>query len=113
MDRGYTMKPNSRGYGVTQTPFQRLCASAAATVHPDRAAALRRLCDTLDPFELSGRIQVNLERLYQLSAEATRNASRSPQFPQVFSESRRSKKKERKTTAAGFILCGLRTEAAQ
>ncbi len=85
-----------RRYGVAQTPFQRLCASAAASVHPDRVAALRRLHDTLDPFELSRRIQAKLERLYQLSAEATRDASRSPQFAQVCTGVHRKKKGAKK-----------------
>jgi hypothetical protein len=85
-----------RRYGMAQTPFQRLCGSAAASVHPDRVAALQRLHDTLDPFELSRRIQTKLERLYQLSAEATRDASRSPQFAQVCTGIHRKKKGAKK-----------------
>jgi hypothetical protein len=59
-----------RHYEAPRTPFQRVGDSPAT--HPERVAELRRQRDRLDPFELACRIQVKLERIYQLSAEAPR-----------------------------------------
>lgn len=59
-----------RRYQAPRTPLQRVCE--APGIHPDRVAELKRQRDRLDPFELSHLIQVKLERIYQLSAEAPR-----------------------------------------
>jgi hypothetical protein len=59
-----------RQYEAAQTPFQRVVASPAAD--PERVAELRRLRQTLDPFELSRTIQTKLEGIFQLSRGAVK-----------------------------------------
>jgi hypothetical protein len=54
-----------RHYEAPQTPFQRVVASSA--VNPERVAELRRLRQTLDPFQLSQTIQSKRQRIFQLS----------------------------------------------
>jgi hypothetical protein len=85
-----------RCYQAPQTPFQRLCACPTAVLHPDRVAELRRLRDTLDPFALSHTIQIKLERIFRLSAEAVRNLPRYPQLAQVSTAFHRKKKEAKK-----------------
>jgi hypothetical protein len=57
-----------RHYEAPQTPFQRVAASL--TADSERLAELRRLRETLDPFQLSQTIQTKRERIFQLSAAA-------------------------------------------
>ena len=57
-----------RRYEAPQTPFQRVASSLSAD--PERVAELRRLRETLDPFELSRTIQTKLEDIFQLSRGA-------------------------------------------
>ncbi len=83
-----------RRYEAPRTPFQRVSASPA--VHPDRVAELERLRNTLDPFALSRTIQAKLERIFQLSAEATRSRVRAPQLAQVSTSFHRKKKEAKK-----------------
>jgi hypothetical protein len=60
-----------RYYEAPRTPFQRVSASPVAD--PERVAELRRLRETLDPFQLSQAIQAKRERIFQLSTETVRN----------------------------------------
>jgi hypothetical protein len=83
-----------RRYRAPQTPFQRVCACRA--VRPERVAELRRLRDTLDPFQLSSIIQTKLEGIFQLSAEANRNRTASPQRPPISTGFHRKKKEAKK-----------------
>jgi Integrase core domain len=70
-----------RRYEAPQTPFQRVAASPGAD--PEWVAELRRLRQTLDPFELSRVIQIKLERIFQLSPNAVkRNHDPSTPIPQ-------------------------------
>lgn len=89
-----------RRYQAPQTPFQRLSASLDSGVHPERLAELKRLRETLDPFALSQAIQFKLQRIFQLSAEASRSRSEistlSTGFHKLPQKEKRSKK-ERKT----------------
>lgn len=85
-----------RRYQAPQTPFQRLAACPNSLLYPHRFAQLKRLHDTLDPFALSQTIQSKLEHIFQLSAEAVRNSSRSPRFPQVSTSFHRKKKEAKK-----------------
>lgn len=85
-----------RRYQAPQTPFQRLAACPLAFLHPDRLAELQRLVHTLDPFALSQTIQTKLESIFQLSAEAVRNRSPFPQFPQLSTGFHRKKKEAKK-----------------
>jgi hypothetical protein len=62
-----------RRYEAPQTPFQRAVASSAAD--PERLAELQRRRTTLDPFELSHRIQTKLDRIFQLSPTAAKTLS--------------------------------------
>jgi len=68
-----------RHYEAPQTPFQRVAASPDAD--PERVAELRRQRQTLDPFQLSARIQAKRERIFDLSAEAPARAQRPPESP--------------------------------
>jgi hypothetical protein len=65
-----------RRYQAPQTPFERLCACPTASVHPARVAELQRLRELLDPFALSQRIQLQLDRIFQLAAH--RNGNQPP-----------------------------------
>ncbi len=83
-----------RRYLAPETPFQRVCASQA--VHPERVAELKRQRERLDPFELSRTIQAKLERLYELSTEASRKPLRSAHDSQVSTGFHRKKKEAKK-----------------
>ncbi len=83
-----------RCYQAPETPFQRVCASRA--VHPERVAELKRQRERLDPFELSRTIQAKLERLYELSTEASRKPLRSSHDSQVSTGFHRKKKEAKK-----------------
>ncbi len=85
-----------RTYQAPQTPFQRLGACPNSVLHPDRVAELKRRRDTLDPFALSHTIQIKLERIFRLSAEAVRNLPRYPQLAQVSTAFHRKKKEAKK-----------------
>lgn len=54
-----------RIYNAPQTPFQRVCECPQAD--PAQVAQLKKLLDSLDPFELSKTIDQKLERIYQLA----------------------------------------------
>jgi hypothetical protein len=54
-----------RRYEAPRTPFERVRACPDAA--PDKVAALRRLLERTDPFELSQRIDQQLERLYRVA----------------------------------------------
>ncbi len=82
-----------RHYQAPRTPFQRVCASSF--VCADRVAELQRLRDALDPFELSRTIQIKLEPIFQLSAEA-RRAMAFPPLAQVSTAMHRKKKEAKK-----------------
>ena len=83
-----------RRYDAPQTPFQRVGASPVSD--PERMAELRRLRETLDPFQLSETIQARPEKIFQLSTEAVRSHKT---LPTASSKLRRSSPKE-KTTGA-------------
>ena len=68
-----------RHYEDPQTPFQRVAVSPDAD--PERVAELRRQRQTLDPFELSARIQAKREGIFDLSAEVPARARRPPDSP--------------------------------
>ena len=85
-----------RRYQAPQTPFQRLCACPNSVLYPDRVAQLKRLRHTLDPFVLSHTIQIKLERIFQLSAEARGTPSLNPQLAQVSTSFHRKKKEAKK-----------------
>ncbi|MGO9274477.1 MAG: hypothetical protein ACLQOO_30310 [Terriglobia bacterium] len=63
-----------RRYQDARRPFQRVCEAPAA--QPEQVAELQRQRDGLDPLELSRLIQIKLERIFQLSAEAARKVVR-------------------------------------
>ena len=60
-----------RIYGLPMTPFQRVCS--CKEVHPQKVAKLKRLFRSLDPFELSQRIEEKLDRIYQIASKTTRS----------------------------------------
>jgi hypothetical protein len=62
-----------RRYEAPQTPLQRLAAWPVAD--PGRVAELRCRRQTLDPFQLSARIQAKLEGIFGLSAECPSEGS--------------------------------------
>ncbi len=68
-----------RHYEAPQTPFQRVAASPLAD--PERVAELRGQRQTLDPFQLSARVQAKLEGIFGLSAEAPASALPRPDGP--------------------------------
>ncbi|HEV2416534.1 MAG TPA: hypothetical protein VGX94_01900 [Terriglobia bacterium] len=65
-----------RHYEAPQTPFQ--CAAASPVADPARVTELRRQHERLDPFQLSATIQAKLQRIFQISAEESRNAPPKP-----------------------------------
>src|SRR5215831_7881661 len=79
-----------RVYDPPQTPFQRVCASKQA--NPAKVAQLQLCRDTLDPFELSRRLEQKRERIFQL------RVSKDVSDPQLsrFSTTTHRKKKEPK-----------------
>lgn len=68
-----------RRYAPPQTPFQRVADSPV--VDTERVAQLRRLRETLDPFELSQAIQAKLERIFQLSRNVVNGSGNLPVVP--------------------------------
>lgn len=54
-----------RLYDKPKTPFQRVCEYPQAD--PDKVAPLKKLLESLDPFELSKTIDQKLERIYQMA----------------------------------------------
>jgi hypothetical protein len=54
-----------RLYDKPKTPFQRVCESPQAD--PIKVAPLKKLQESLDPFELSKTIDQELERIYQMA----------------------------------------------
>jgi hypothetical protein len=62
-----------RRYEAPQTPFQRVAAWPGAD--PERLAELRRQRQTLDPFQLSARVQAKLQGIFGLSGDASASSS--------------------------------------
>ncbi len=54
-----------RVYDTPKTPFERVCACAQAD--PQKVAELKKLLDSLNPFELSKAIDQKLERIYRMA----------------------------------------------
>lgn len=54
-----------RLYDKPKTPFQRVCEYPQAD--PDKVAPLKKLLESLDPFELSKTIDQKLERIYRMA----------------------------------------------
>jgi hypothetical protein len=77
-----------RRYQAPRTPFQRVLASPV--VDPERVAELRRLRETLDPFQLSATIQAKLEGIFRLSREAPATSLPRPRGAGRTGEGRRS-----------------------
>jgi hypothetical protein len=88
-----------RRYEPPRTALQRLCASPAASVHRDRVAELQHLLETLDPFVLSQRIQLQLERISQLAAHNGNHLGRSSlsTLSTAFHRKKKEAKKKEKT----------------
>ncbi len=98
-----------RHYEAPQTPFQRVAASSG--VDPERVAELRRLRQTLDPFQLSQTIQSKRERIFQrstsvvaekpaVSAVSQKLAAPSEKNKITGARTRRAEKKTRTKTTA-------------
>jgi hypothetical protein len=85
-----------RRYQPPRTPFQRLCALPGGSVHPDRLAELQRLRETLDPFALSQRIQLQLDRIFQLAAHPNGNYSRQSTLSNSFHSLPQKEKRTKK-----------------
>jgi len=85
-----------RRYTPPRTPFQRLCAATAASVHCDQMAELQRLRETLDPFALSQRIQIRLDRIFQLAGNPHGNHLAQSTFSTVSTAFHRKKKEAKK-----------------
>lgn len=58
-----------RIYGPPKTPFQRVCECKEA--YPRKVAELGALFHSLDPFELSQRIEEKLDRIYRMALKTT------------------------------------------
>ncbi len=65
-----------RRYDMPRTPFERVLESQGAD--PKKTAALNHTLKMTDPFELSCRIDQQLERLYQLASQADRAPRETP-----------------------------------
>jgi hypothetical protein len=83
-----------RVYDPPQTPFQRVCASKHAL--PVKVAELQQLLDTLDPFELSRRIEHQLERIFQLGSSTVAKDVSDPSLSQLSTTIHRKKKEPKK-----------------
>jgi hypothetical protein len=65
-----------RRYDTPRTPFERVLEYQEAD--PKKVAVLEHTLKTTDPFELSGRIDRQLERLYQLASRVDRTPRATP-----------------------------------
>lgn len=70
-----------RRYDTPRTPFERVLDCQQAD--PKKVAALDHTLKTTDPFELSGRIDQQLEHLYQLANRADRAPRETPPLEQT------------------------------
>lgn len=70
-----------RRYDTPRTPFERVLECQQAD--PQKVAVLERTLKTTDPFELSGRIDQQLERLYKLATRADRAPREIPSLKQT------------------------------
>jgi hypothetical protein len=83
-----------RVYTSPQTPFQRLRSCPQAD--PLKVASLNTLLASLDPFDLSQRIEKKLEAIYQMASRLRPAKVRDPQFPQLSTPVHRKKKEAKK-----------------
>jgi len=70
-----------RRYDTARTPFERVVECQQAD--PQKMAVLEYTLKTTDPFELSGRIDKQLERLYKLASRADRAPREIPPLKQT------------------------------
>ena len=70
-----------RRYDTARTPFERVVECQQAD--PQKMAVLEHTLKTTDPFELSGRIDKQLERLYKLASRADRAPREIPPLKQT------------------------------
>ena len=82
-----------RVYDSPQTPFQRVCASKQA--NPAKVAQLQLCQDTLDPFELSCRIEQKLERIFQLRLSKDVSDPQLSQFSTILHRKKKEPKKNK------------------
>jgi len=55
-----------RVYDKPKTPFQRVCECKSKNIDQQKVAELKKLCQSLNPFELSKTIDIKLDRIYQM-----------------------------------------------
>ena len=77
-----------------QTPFERVCASPQAS--PAQVAQLKKLRDTLDPFQLSQTINTKLDRIFQPASSTSTLAVEDAQDSQLSTAIHRKKKEAKK-----------------
>jgi len=70
-----------RRYDTPRTPFERVVESRKGD--PKKLAALKHTLKTTDPFELSTRIDQQLERIYKLASHADRTPRERPPLKQT------------------------------
>ncbi len=70
-----------RHYDTARTPFERVVECQQAD--PQKVAVLEHTLKRTDPFELSGRIDQQLERLYKLASRADRAPRENPPLKQA------------------------------
>jgi hypothetical protein len=73
-----------------------VCATSQQA-YPSKVAQLQQWRDTLDPFELSRRIEQKLERIFQLGSSTVAKDISDPQlsrFPQPLTERNKDPKKK-------------------
>ncbi len=70
-----------RRYDTPRTPFERVVESRKGD--PKKLAVLKHTLKTTDPFELSARIDQQLERIYKLASHADRAPRERPPLKQT------------------------------
>ena len=70
-----------RRYDTPRTPFERVVESRKGD--PKKLAALKHTLKTTDPFELSTRIDQQLQRIYKLASHADRAPRERPPLKQT------------------------------
>jgi len=74
-----------RIYGPPKTSFQRVCEYKEA--YPQKVTELKRLFHSLDPFELSQRVEEKLDQIYHMASKTSRiQRTAVPEFHQDQSE---------------------------
>ncbi len=58
-----------RVYDKPKTPFQRVCECPSKDINQQKVAELKKLYQSLDPFELSKTIDRKLDRIYQMRTQ--------------------------------------------